>query len=154
MEKLNVLITFPVKEEKRKLIEDAAPDAQYTYLAGYSVEDEKTELTAEHMAGADVILGSVPPAMLQHCRRLKFLQIDWSGVKPYLGGVLPEGAAFACATGAYGLAISEYMLTCIRRCFHTWPTREIISGRRKAWCGQHPVRWFSVWAWGISAVSF
>ncbi len=111
MEKLNVLVTFPVKEEKRKAIEATAPDAEYTYLAGHFVGDEKTVLTAEHMEKADVILGSVPTEMLQHCRRLKFFQLDWAGVKPYLGGVLPEGTAFACATGAYGLAISECMLT-------------------------------------------
>ena len=111
MEKLNVLITFPVKEEKRKLIEEAAPDAQYTYLAGCFVGDEKKRLTEAHMEKADVILGSVPPEMLQHCRQLKFFQLDWAGVKPFLGGVIPEGAAFACATGAYGLAISECMLT-------------------------------------------
>lgn len=111
MEKLNVLINFPVKEEKRKEIEAAAPDAEYTYLAGYHVGDEKTELTAEHMENADIILGSVPPKMFRHCRRLKFFQLDWAGVKPYLSGVLPEGTAFACATGAYGLAISECMLT-------------------------------------------
>ena len=111
MEKMNVLVTFPVKEEKRKAIETAAPDAEYTYLAGYFVGDEKTELTEQHMADADVILGSVPPKMMQHCRRLKFFQLDWAGVKPFLGGVLPEGTAFACATGAYGLAISECMLT-------------------------------------------
>ena len=108
---MNILVTFPVKEEKRKAIEAAAPEAEYTYLAGCFVGDEKTELTEQHMAAADVILGSVPPEMLQHCRRLKFFQLDWSGVKPYLSGVLPEGTAFACATGAYGLAISECMLT-------------------------------------------
>ncbi len=111
MEKLNVLVTFPVKEEKRHAIEAAAPDAEYTYLAGYFVGDEKITLTREHMENADVILGCVPPDMLQYCRGLKFLQLDSAGVKPYIGGVLPEGAALACATGAYGLAISECMLT-------------------------------------------
>ena len=111
MEKMIVLVTFPVKDEKRKAIEAAAPDAEYTYLAGCFVGDEKAELTEQHMAEADVILGSVPPKMMQHCRRLKFFQLDWAGVKPFLGGVLPEGTAFACATGAYGLAISECMLT-------------------------------------------
>lgn len=111
MEKMNVLVTFPVKEEKRKEIEAAAPDAEYTWLAGCFAGDDKLELTAAHMAEADVILGSVPVEMLQHCRHLKFFQLDWAGVKPYLDGVLPEGTAFACATGAYGLAISECMLT-------------------------------------------
>ena len=111
MERMNVLVTFPVTDEKRKAIEASAPDAEYTYLAGCFVGDEKAELTEEHMEKADIILGSVPAEMLQHCRRLKFFQLDWAGVKPYLGGVLPEGTAFACATGAYGLAISECMLT-------------------------------------------
>ncbi len=110
MEKLNVLVTFPVREEKRKEIEAAMPEAAYTYLAGYYVGDEKVNLTSAHLENADVILGCVPPDMLQHCRCLKFLQLDSAGVKPYIGGALPEGAALACATGAYGLAISEYML--------------------------------------------
>lgn len=110
MKNMNVLITFPVTDEKRKAIEATAPDAEYTYLAGHFVGDEKTKLTEEHLENADVILGCVPPVMLQHCRRLKFLQLDSAGVKPYIGGALPEGAALACATGAYGLAISECML--------------------------------------------
>jgi len=111
MDKKQILITFPVKEEKREEIEAVMPDAEYTYLAGYFVGDEKVRLTPAHLENADVILGCVPPDMLQHCRRLEFLQLDSAGVKPYIGGALPEGAALACATGAYGLAISEYMLT-------------------------------------------
>ena len=79
MKNMNVLITFPVTDEKRKAIESIAPDAEYTYLAGHFVGDEKTKLTEEHLEKTDVILGCVPPAMLQHCRRLKFLQLDSAG---------------------------------------------------------------------------
>ena len=110
MNKMNVLVTFPATEEKRKAIEAAAPEAEYTWLAGFKEGDEKTPLTPSHLESADVILGCVPPEMLQHCRQLKFLQLDSAGVKPYIGGALPKGAALACATGAYGLAISECML--------------------------------------------
>lgn len=110
MEAKRVLVTFPIREEKREKVRAAAPDAEYTWLAGYEVGDPKIELTPEHMAESDVILGCVPPEMLQHCRNLKLLQLDSAGVKPYIGGALPEGAALTCATGAYGLAIAECML--------------------------------------------
>ena len=110
MEAKRVLVTFPVTEEKRKEICAAAPDAEYTWLAGYRVGDPKVELTPQHLEDTDVILGCVPPEMLQHCRNLKLLQLDSAGVKPYIGGALPEGAALTCATGAYGLAIAECML--------------------------------------------
>ena len=111
MEIKKVLVTLPVKEEYREKIEKIVPEAEYTYLGGYSPEEESIRPDIEQLETADVILGSVSPKVLKYCKNLKFLQLYSSGVNLYVNGVLPEGAVMACATGAYGVAISECMLT-------------------------------------------
>ena len=110
MEIKKVLVTLPVSQEHREKIEAVLPEAEYTYFGGYTPDDERTKPTPEQLEDADVILGSVSPKLLQHCRRLKFFQLFSSGVNLYMNGVLPEGTVMTCATGAYGLAISECML--------------------------------------------
>lgn len=111
MEIKKVLVTIPVSQEYRDKIEKAAPEAEYTYFAGFEPDDERIKPSPEQLEDADVILGSVPPKMLKHCKKLKLFQLYSSGVNPYMGGVLPEGTVMTSATGAYGLAISECMLT-------------------------------------------
>lgn len=110
MEIKKVLVTLPVSQEYREKIEAVLPEAEYTYFGGFSPEDEKVKPTPEQLEDADVILGSVAPKHLQHCKKLKFFQLYSSGVNPYMGGVLPEGTVMTCATGAYGTAIAECML--------------------------------------------
>lgn len=108
----NVLVTIPVDEAQKARLEHILPDAEFVYYpSGSLLGETNPDLKAEHAEAADVILGNLPPAMLKKADRLKFLQLNSAGVEPYTGGALPEGAALANATGAYGLAISECMLT-------------------------------------------
>ncbi|MBR5229384.1 MAG: D-2-hydroxyacid dehydrogenase [Firmicutes bacterium] len=106
-----VLITFPVAQSHREKIEAAAPDAEYLYFAGFHPYDEAADPTPEQMEEAEVILGSVKPSLLSHCKKLKFIQLHSAGVNLYMDIKLPEGTVMANAAGAYSLAMSECMLT-------------------------------------------
>ena len=60
---------------------------------------------------ANIIIGNVPPKLIKGSQNLKWLQLNSAGTDGYLDeGILPKGAMLTNATGAYGLAISEYMI--------------------------------------------
>ncbi len=98
----HVLVVMPVEESQRAALESSAPGAEFTYASAP---------TAEQVERADAIIGNVRPALLEHAKNLKLLQLNSAGSNPYLHlpSVCP-GARLCCATGAYGLAISEHMM--------------------------------------------
>ncbi|OPX44960.1 putative 2-hydroxyacid dehydrogenase [Ruminiclostridium hungatei] len=103
MEK-NVLVLIPLKEEQKRILEEKAPSANFTYAKSQTVD-------AGQVQNANIIIGNPPVHMLKASKKLKWLQLNSAGVGEYAEeGVLPEGAVLTNATGAYGPAISEYML--------------------------------------------
>lgn len=105
-----ILVTIPAEPQHKIYLEHAAADAagsnefHFTYAA-------QAEVTREMVEHAEIILGNVPPEFLKSARSLKLMQLDSAGAVPYVvPGIMPQGAQLANATGAYGLAISEYML--------------------------------------------
>lgn len=110
-EKLHVLVTIPMDPDQRRRLEAVRPEGEYRYVPEVGIMPETSPLlTAREVEDADVILGDVPSEMLRGCRHLQFLQLSSAGVREYIGGALPEGAALSNATGAYGEGISETML--------------------------------------------
>ena len=68
-------------------------------------------LTQELADWADICLGNLPAKFLHGSEKLLWLQTNSAGVEEYVRpGVLGENTLLTNATGAYGLAISEYML--------------------------------------------
>jgi phosphoglycerate dehydrogenase-like enzyme len=60
---------------------------------------------------ANVIIGNPPVNMVKGLKNLEWLQLNSAGVGDYINeGILREGTVLTNASGAYGLAISEYML--------------------------------------------
>ena len=101
----SVIVTIPAKSEHRAILEAAAPDMKFTYFG------LKDPVPQELLAQAEVILGNVPPARLSEAKKLGFLQLYSAGSTDYAReGVLPEHVKLACATGAYGRSIAEYMV--------------------------------------------
>ena len=101
---LKILVVMPVLEHHKKLLEQTAPEAEFEYCLG-------KDLTAEQVAGADIIIGNAPARLIQGTSRLKWLQLNSAGTDGYTApGVLPEGTLLTNASGAYGLAISEHMI--------------------------------------------
>ena len=98
---MKVLVIVEVSEKHRMWLEAAAPDAEFIY---------KSAATREDIAEADVILGNPAPRDIQPTDKLRWIQTQSAGVDGYLDGCLPKEATLTNATGAYGLAISEYML--------------------------------------------
>lgn len=101
---MNILVVMPVNEEHRRLLESKAPSAVFIYAGYDSVSDDQIK-------NADIIIGNPPANVLRGSKRLKWLQLQSAGAGEYTAeNVLPEGAILTNASGAYGLAISEYML--------------------------------------------
>lgn len=101
-----VAVTVPVNEKQKRFLLEAAGTGTYemTFL-------DRKGLKAEDLADAGVIIGNVPQEFLKECRSLEWLQLDSAGAETYtVPGVMPKGAYLTNASGAYGLAISEYMI--------------------------------------------
>ncbi len=102
--KKNILVLIPVNEDHKRLLEEKAPCASFIYTSNDAVD-------VEQVRNADIIIGSPPIEMVRGSKKLELLQLQSAGVNRYAEiNVLPEDALLVNATGAYGLAISEYML--------------------------------------------
>ncbi|MGN0975435.1 MAG: D-2-hydroxyacid dehydrogenase [Gemmiger sp.] len=100
----HILVALPLTEAQKARLTAAAPDLNYRFC---------TEETADldGILWADAILGNVPVELIRQNRRLAWFQSNWAGPDAYLApGVLPENCVVTNSTGAYGLAISEWML--------------------------------------------
>lgn len=101
---INILVVMPVEEKHKITLESKAPSARFTYV-------KRGELTAELVQKANVIIGNPPVNMIKESKNLKWLQLNSAGVGDYINeGVLHKDTILTNASGAYGLAISEYML--------------------------------------------
>lgn len=103
---MKILVTPPFNESQKRRLEASAPMEEYEYC-------RKEDLTPEKIGSFDVILGNLAsPAQLEYADRLKWIQLNNAGTEGYcVEGRLPQGAILTNATGAYGLAISEYMIS-------------------------------------------
>lgn len=100
---MNILVAVPFTQAQRERLEAAAPDAKFTFAT-------RRDVTAEQVAAADVVVGNVAPALLTGATRVQLLQLNSAGYDDYLvAGALPAGTVLACASGAYGQAVSEHM---------------------------------------------
>lgn len=100
----NILVALPLSEAQKGTLRDAAPAFTYRFTT------EETA-TREEILWADAILGNVPVALIRQNDHLQWFQSNFAGPDPYLEpGVLPPDCLVTNATGAYGLAISEWML--------------------------------------------
>lgn len=99
---MKILVTVETKPHHRAWLEAAAPGAQFVY--------KETGAARADIESADVLLGNVSPALLNPGDKLRWMQTASAGVDGYIHGCLPEHAVLTNATGAYGLAISEYMV--------------------------------------------
>lgn len=99
-----ILVTMPMEQHHRDCLEKAAPGCSFTYA--------NAEATDEQIQAANIIIGDVkPPQRIHGSENLEWIQLNSAGADPYCkAGVLAEKTILTNATGAYGLAISEYML--------------------------------------------
>lgn len=99
-----VLVCLPASEEQKAAIAASVPEYEYRFTTVQTA-------TAEDALWADIVLGNLPVPLISQNKRIDWFQSNAAGPNAYLApGVLPENCVVTNATGAYGLAISEWML--------------------------------------------
>jgi phosphoglycerate dehydrogenase-like enzyme len=100
----NIVILISVDGAHRKILESRAPGASFIY-------GDSCAIDLADVRHANAIIGNPPLAFLKEARDLEWLQLVTAGVDSYTqAGVLTPGAVLTNASGAFGLAVSEYML--------------------------------------------
>jgi phosphoglycerate dehydrogenase-like enzyme len=104
MNQKNILVLLPVNEKQKMTLESAAKECCFTYTS-------KKKVTKEMAADAEIIIGNIPPDLLEDCPKLEWLQLNSAGADAYVKeGVLRPDVRLTCATGAYGPGVAEHML--------------------------------------------
>ena len=101
----NILVLIRLDDEKLQKLKRAAPEANI-------VVQKPKELTQQQVEQADIIVGNIDTKYLPNLKKAKLLQLLSSGVsEEYLkmSDAAPD-CILCSASGAYGPAISEYML--------------------------------------------
>ncbi len=102
--KNHILVMLPVTEKHKQLLQEVSPESVFEFTKPKTIQKEQVDK-------ATIIIGNVSPKLIEGSQNLKWLQLNSAGTDGYLDeGVLPKGAILTNATGAYGLAISEYMI--------------------------------------------
>lgn len=101
----HILVVIPVQERHKAYLEGIGAECEFCYADAETV-------TQEQVNQADVIIGNVSPAMVAQSRKLQWMQLNSAGADPYCRpGIIREGAELTNATGAYGLSVSEWMIS-------------------------------------------
>ena len=117
---MKILVTVPMDDAERAVIEAAAPEAEFVYSPAGDV-------TAEMIADKEIIFGNVNADLLKYAKCLKFMQLFTAGTDGYMDK-LPAGCAVSNTTGAFGLAISEHMLAmllCLMKRMHQYRDNQL-----------------------------
>ena len=124
------LLTLTQEEQAAFLA--AAPGVSQRFAPGGA------GLAEADYAGAEVVLGNPPPAMLRSSTALRWLQTRSAGVDAYLD-VLPKGTILTSASGAYGHSVSEHMLALLLALMKRLPDYRDLQ-RQGRWTDLGPVR--------------
>ena len=99
---MNVLVVMPFKEKHKQLMRENFPQVNFIY---------ERRPDKDLVAKADIIIGNIKTDLLPDAVNLKWLQLNSAGTDGYCNtDIFPQNAVLTNATGAYGLALSEYML--------------------------------------------
>ncbi len=129
---IQVLVVLPAEARHRIRLEAAGKGCGLVYVP-------KTEVTAEQIARADVIIGNVPPALIRASDRLRLLQLFSSGSDAYTRpGILAPQTLLANAGGAYGQTVSEHALALMLALMKKLPLYRDAQ-RERRWTDRGPV---------------
>ena len=108
MKEKKILVLLPVTEEdKEYFVSRASGTAQ----PGRIVFRKLDEATDEEIASSQIIIGRFPAGKVKTATSLEWLQLPMAGTDAYVvPGVVPDNVILTNSAGAYGLAVSEYML--------------------------------------------
>lgn len=98
---MNVLVVMPFQESHRQYIERVGQGCEFVYTT-------IANATREQICAADIILGNANPQQVAESHRLRWIQLNSAGADAYCKpGIIKSGTLLTCATGAYGLTVSE-----------------------------------------------
>lgn len=104
---MHIIVTIPAEKRHKELLEKTALGHDFFYT-------DSKHLTDDIIKKADIIIGNPPAELLHKAENLKWLQLNSAGADVYCQkGILPPKTKLTNATGAYGLALSEYMLAAL-----------------------------------------
>ena len=138
----NILVLIDFTDAQKKRLEQAFPGQPFLYSPDRDASDEQ-------LAAAEILLGNPPPERLKLAKNLKFIQFQSSGRDAYPDDLIPNGCAVATAAGAYGVTVSEHMLTltlALCRKLYLYRDRQ----KRAEWANGEAVK--SVWGSNVVIV--
>lgn len=101
----HILICIPFQEKHKQYIEAIGQGCVFEY-SGHDAA------TLEQVQRADIIFGNVSPKLIAQTTHLKWLHLNSAGADPYLKpGIIKPDTLLTCSIGAYGLSVSELMVT-------------------------------------------
>lgn len=99
---MRVLVVMPFKDKHKALMAQNFPQVEFIY---------ERNPAKELVENVEAIIGNIKPNLLKEAKNLRWLQLNSAGTDGYCEkGILPMQTILTNATGAYGLALSEYML--------------------------------------------
>ena len=101
----NILVAMPFNDTHKAYIEKIGTGCEFHYTT------LKTA-TAEEVKAADIIFGNISPELVKQNDHLEWMQLNSAGSDQYCKpGVIGPDTILTCATGAYGLSVSEHMVS-------------------------------------------
>ena len=101
----HILVAMPFDDTHKAYIEKIGTDCEFRYTT------IKTA-TAEEVKAADIIFGNISPELVKQNDHLEWMQLNSAGSDQYCKpGVIGPDTILTCATGAYGLSVSEHMVS-------------------------------------------
>lgn len=100
----NILVVLPVNPSQKEYLEKIGVGCTFCFA------DQKA-VTLEQVRSAQIILGNVGAELVKEAEQLEWMQLFSAGANKYCKpGIFQSDTILTNATGAFGLAISEYML--------------------------------------------
>lgn len=123
----NILVSMPTRPWHRDRLRQAMPEANFVFSDSNTMADDE-------LAHFDAVVGYVNPNRLHTLSRLKLMQLSMSGVMEEFLKIREKHpqAVLCSATGAYGQAISEFMLASLLSFYKLLPQYRDLQ-RQKRW---------------------
>ncbi|MCD7828885.1 MAG: D-2-hydroxyacid dehydrogenase [Clostridiales bacterium] len=132
-----LLIMAPFRPRHLAQIREAAGEGWELVLLP---EDAPTDEVRRALSTAQVVLGGPSPALLGESDTLRWVQLTWAGDDAYTQGPVPfpNRVRLTNASGAFGVAISQYVLGQILAIFQNLPGYWSQQQRRE-WADRGPI---------------
>ncbi len=122
-----VLVAVPFNENQKNCLKNISKELEFSFC-------NPSDVTDEMLSKVNALIGNVPVGMLKDKENIEWIQLNSSGADAYAAdGAVPQSTMITCATGAYGHAISEYMVGMLLTMMKKVP-QYLDAQKKGAWC--------------------